>query len=1630
MAKVKKTIASFLCFVYVFGIFGFDFGSLKAYAATYVARDWSELKNQINKADSTTIWIANDIITDELDNRVIIDQKKDLTIDLLGHSITKNNGSSTYTDGHIFEIMGDSTVTLTDSRNEGGSLEYGCGNNGGAINIHAGSTLTVNNVVFQNNRAGIDGGAICNRGTLIMNDCIVKNNTAKDTGGGIFNSEEGKLELNNTELCYNHCDNDGGGLNIHTSGTSVMKNCNIHHNTSNDEGAGFRFDDKGETLELYNTTITDNVSNDDGGGFYLEDGTIKLYGCDISRNKAKYGGGYYAEKTVVLESSDYGINVISGNNATHRGGGIYTEGETTINSADITENVAYDDGGGIYVRNGKCQLNGAKVQRNTASYGDGGGVFIEDAEVWIRHGEVTGNMAFDEGGGIYCDMEMDKLHVSQTPVVRNNDASWGNDLYLYSCDTIDLDGSLETGAYISFTFFHGHKREQQVPPEYTHDIEFNEDVTTDYSDHNGSTDPNLYFHCAEKYKLKLKGGDVQVTKDRLPAEPVDPAEYPDPIKKNTFIPWNEQIDFNTRISGNNWLSGISGERKLNEINTPVSHDSSMKDIAGGTSSAGTVLGFFDNAVTQYKYINELLDIGIRRLDLRVANKRVWKKNRGSGDQTDDGENLFMCHGEDNAGGTYYAEDPVTGYPLNFLTVLGWIEDFLRRNPTEYVMVMFKAECQHDYDKPITYERLDKILKEHIDDINPTTGEPYFYLQDGVYGRAYNDWPKLKDVRGKIVICGGNEGSYVPGLSYGGLRSEDFGGKYYVPSQEGSYKDSASTRLKNIKAFANNEIATRDLPTDASRLIDAETGKEVFVAAGTNCVDAGWGGIPGITPIEGVEEIHPEIYGPGKIYSPENKGKYLGWVSGDGATALTCKYVYDANYFDGLQYVTVNVLSNKNGIPNQSYKLLKGSEITVPGYIYDYQQSEANGYFKGWSIGDGDILEEGSKYTANSDVTFKANWLTDSSPEITRASVVWKDADNKDGLRADEISLKINGKMDYTIKASNKWSRPLPVPVYFFSVNWDKASSNTDGAGTYKCDISGDNDSGWVITFTHTPSDKIDINSKVSFFDDADTYRPDSVTLGIYEKGSGDLIQQKDFAIGKNSEAEQTFSQLPKYKDGEEISYEIRYISCTNNSGNTTDLEKYKRIITGYDVEYRLIQMKDVDLNIFWNDIAKENRPETVDVKFKNKDTGTVYTSIEYINQDDGISSVCTFALPVDSISEGTEVGIVDFDKYDVEVNTTAQGIFFNVFKNEEGYFIAATGTEYESAVAMVEALIDNIGTITNDNRIESKPKLEAAEFFYDLLSESDKEQVSNYDKLVLAEEQYSKGCGMNLAGYTISLNGDIGVNFYMELADDIAKSDTAYMQFTTPAGSETETKEVYVKDAVQKTVNGKTYYVFKCNVSAKDMASQITAQIIDGNIKGTVYTYSVRDYADYLLDHTADNAEYAKAAPLVKKMLNYGAASQTYFGVNTNDLANKNLSNTDKAIDNVTIPKQFKYDPAKTTLPEGVTLAGTTLSLKSETTLSFYFTGLPEGTNFSCGNKKVESVKVGKYIVARIRGINSSELENNFTVTFDSGSVTYNPMTYCYNVLNGGSDNAALQNVCNALYQYAEEAKAYFRGNN
>ena len=289
-----------------------------------------------------------------------------------------------------------------------------------------------------------------------------------------------------------------------------------------------------------------------------------------------------------------------------------------------------------------------------------------------------------------------------------------------------------------------------------------------------------------------------------------------------------------------------------------------------------------------------------------------------------------------------------------------------------------------------------------------------------------------------------------------------------------------------------------------------------------------------------------------------------------------------------------------------------------------------------------------------------------------------------------------------------------------------------------------------------------------------------------------------------------------------------------------------------------------------------------------------------------------------------------------------------------------------------------------------------------------------------------------LKGCSSSLEGDIALNFYMQLDSGVIGSETAYMQFTIPKGeNNTEIQKVFVKDAKLRYANGEALYVFKCRIAPKEIGLRVKAQLVDGDSQATEYNYSVKDYAYYMLAHK-EIAAYARAEGIVKAMLNHGAYAQMYFDGASDRLVNDNMTENEKDVSDITaqtINKPYNKN-TQNFLCDGVVFRGATLSLQSETTLSLYFQS-EETLSFSCPGKILSVTKKDGFQILRISGIASKEIGSDFTVTVtigeNSGTLTYNPLNYCYDVLNNSSNGISWQNSVKALYKYWQAANIYFQ---
>ena len=296
-------------------------------------------------------------------------------------------------------------------------------------------------------------------------------------------------------------------------------------------------------------------------------------------------------------------------------------------------------------------------------------------------------------------------------------------------------------------------------------------------------------------------------------------------------------------------------------------------------------------------------------------------------------------------------------------------------------------------------------------------------------------------------------------------------------------------------------------------------------------------------------------------------------------------------------------------------------------------------------------------------------------------------------------------------------------------------------------------------------------------------------------------------------------------------------------------------------------------------------------------------------------------------------------------------------------------------------------------------------------------------------EYASKSPEVSLYGRSITLKDNIDVNYYMEMSDSVFEHD-AYLEFKIGG----QTYKLNASDAAEVNENGKTLYKFSCPVNAAQMSDTIETRIVIDNNTKEEFSYSVKEYATELLSKSNEYPE--ETIKLVKALLNYGTAAQSFFKYNTGKPANAILSDTDKivaAADFAAYKAVIKTDSANSQ-SNGLTYYGSSLICKSEMTVRHYFM-VNEGCDinnykFSYVNAYGNEVSLtpkkasdGVYCVD-INGIMARNLNSNYACKVTEKNkacileLDYGPFSYSQKVINSGNSSAELKNLVNALYWY------------
>ena len=310
----------------------------------------------------------------------------------------------------------------------------------------------------------------------------------------------------------------------------------------------------------------------------------------------------------------------------------------------------------------------------------------------------------------------------------------------------------------------------------------------------------------------------------------------------------------------------------------------------------------------------------------------------------------------------------------------------------------------------------------------------------------------------------------------------------------------------------------------------------------------------------------------------------------------------------------------------------------------------------------DIPTEEDQYTvttsgdAANGFVFKASHVS-TSVEIP-VSVTWDDAENQDGARIEavEAELYANGEATgnkVTLNAENNWTAKfasVDVKKDGTRIKYEVKGTEADG---YDVSVAGDilDEKGLVLTYKHIPA-VVNVSARASWNDanNQDGIRPIDTLVQLYADGTalGDKA-----VIESNKEWTKTWSNLPKYKAGKEIAYNVIAYAVSGYIVKVTG-----NALEGYKAEYtHNVQKMNVTVQNAWNDLDNvvDSRPAqlVVEIYANGKTTGKRVTLTEANNWKATVSGLDRNAagkrIQYTGKAVGTPAG------YNISVSTDANG---------------------------------------------------------------------------------------------------------------------------------------------------------------------------------------------------------------------------------------------------------------------------------------------------------------------------------------------------------------------------------------
>lgn len=231
---------------------------------------------------------------------------------------------------------------------------------------------------------------------------------------------------------------------------------------------------------------------------------------------------------------------------------------------------------------------------------------------------------------------------------------------------------------------------------------------------------------------------------------------------------------------------------------------------------------------------------------------------------------------------------------------------------------------------------------------------------------------------------------------------------------------------------------------------------------------------------------------------------------------------------------------------------------------------------------------------------------DSETTMRTVTLVWRDEDNRDGVRPDAVTYTLHGsdgsEVEKTVSKDDSWAdvmfEDLPVYQNGQKVTYTLTESTVDG---YTTDIR-DNGHTFTVTNTHIPAVvNVDVTKVWTDGENQDGNRPDSISVIL----TGNDGNRYTATITAANNWKYTFSKLPKFfNEGTQIEYTLAEDAASGYSNVIEKKDNYTFVLTN---KYSPATV-DIPVVKKWNDDNDRDgaRPDSVNIVLNGSD-GKLYT---------------------------------------------------------------------------------------------------------------------------------------------------------------------------------------------------------------------------------------------------------------------------------------------------------------------------------------------------------------------------------------------------------------------------------------